>query len=439
MNRYPMCLLLMVVLLAQLPALAQELPLDAPTMGDEGTEETTARGTIEPPPADPKSEADSKPSGEKSKAFAGSDLLVGRSVKQPTGAKRFAIGLNVQFAPMNMVLGSQRDLLLDQTIAGACGSNAECKSAADENLDDALEAIAEIPDDQWNDLVTAATDKNAMQSQLNEMVAAGALSPTEAQAVSGMAGELPDGQLGDVLTGTRLLARQEATSVLVEPNMELNFSAISLNLRLPIAMVMFDSETKWNLGNLTLDLKFGYTFGSSAAAFGLGYGLSLYTPTGTPEAGAMALADLWFGPKFMHGYGAAAPFFVMGFDSYVLSLQAHGELVSQHHLFGGDDAKTAPPTHVLYGKYGAGLVILPHWPVSLIGEVNGLAPIVDAGPYDALFGIAGAQLELFFLKAALAVQMPIIAPAPKELGSIGGVSMGELASYSLIGRAAFCF
>jgi hypothetical protein len=32
-----------------------------------------------------------------------------------------------------------------------------------------------------------------------------------------------------------------------------------------------------------------------------------------------------------------------------------------------------------------------------------------------------------------------VAPEPEDLGSIGGVSLGELASYSIIGRASFVF
>ena len=157
----------------------------------------------------------------------------------------------------------------------------------------------------------------------------------------------------------------------------------------------------------------------------------------------MALADLWFGPKFMHGYFTAAPYFAMGFDSLVLSVQAHGEVVSQHYVLGEQsDVALAEqlPEHVLYGKYGAGVVLMPNWPLSLIGEINGLYPINDEGsPYNAIFGIAGVQFRLFWLKAALAGQFPIVAPEPEDLGAIGGVSLGELASYSVILRGSIAF
>jgi hypothetical protein len=378
-----------------------------------------------------------------SKAFGGSELLVGRFVKQPTGAKKFAVGLNIQFAPMNMVLGSQKDVFIDGTVAAACGDDAACEAAAEENMDAALGAIAEVPEDDWNALVNGVSSDQGLEQALAQAVASGAMTESDADSVQSFAGELPKDEAKAVLGATRLLAKQDATSVLVEPNMELNFSFMSVSLRIPMAMVIFEDETKWNFGNVTLDTKFGGSWGSSAAAFGIGAGLSLYLPTGTEEASSMALADLWFGPKFMHGYLTAAPYFAMGFDSYVISLQAHGELVSQHYVLGEQLEVTDSdqlPTNVLYGKYGAGVVVMPNWPLSLIAEINGLYPINDeASPYNAIFGIAGVQTKLLWLKAAVAGQFPIVAPEPEDLGAIGGVSLGELASYSIIARASFVF
>ncbi len=394
---------------------------------------------ISPEPK-PEKEQD-KPSS--SKAFGGSELLVGRFVKQPTGAKMFAVGLNVQFAPMNMVLGSQKDTFIDGTVAAACGGDAACQTAAEENMDAALGAIAEVPDDDWNTMVDAVSSDQGLEEALDQAVASGAITEADADSVQSFAGELPKDEASGVLGATRLLAKQDATSVLVEPNMELNLSFMSLSAKIPMAMVMFEDETKWNFGNVTIDTKFGGSWGSTAAAFGIGAGLSLYLPTGTEEASSMALADLWFGPKFMHGYLTAAPYFAMGFDSFILSLQGHGEIVSQHYVLGEQTNVAVAdqlPSHVLYGKYGVGLVLLPNWPLSLIGEINGLYPINDdSSPYNAVFGIAGVQTKLFWLKAAVAGQFPIVAPEPEDLGAIGGVSLGELASYSIIARASFVF
>ncbi len=432
------------VLLVAGNAGAQVVSADPGDSAPAVVEEKQPDGSIVMPDVSPEPKKEEKPDEPKSsKAFGGSELLVGRFVKQPTGAKKFAVGINIQFAPMNMVLGSQRDTLINGTVAAACDGDPACQAAAEENMDAALGAIAEIPEDDWNSLIDAASSDEGLEQALGQAVDNGAITEDDKTSVQSFAGELPQDQAKTVLGATRLLAQQDATSVLVEPNMELNFSFMSLSVKVPMAMVIFEEETKWNFGNITLDTKFGGSWGSSAAAFGIGAGLSLYLPTGSEEASSMALADLWFGPKFMHGYMTAAPYFAMGFDSYVLSLQAHGELVSQHYVLGEQVEVTAAdqlPTHVLYGKYGAGVVVMPNWPLSLIGEINGLYPINDdSSPYNAVFGIAGVQTKLLWLKAAVAGQFPIVAPEPEDLGAIGGVSLGELASYSIIARGSFVF
>jgi len=368
--------------------------------------------------------------------FEGSDLLVGRSVKQPTGAKRFALGVNVQFAPMNLVLSSQKDKFIDGTVAAACGSNAECQANAEANVDGAMMVINTIPEDKWNDLTDTASDDAKLSQGLDDLVAQGVINESDKGAVMGYTTALPEGEREAILGLTRELAKQEASSLLVEPNMEINFKYLSLNVRVPLAVMMFEEETKWHMGNLALDTKFGHIWGTNAAAFGLGYGASIYIPSGTSEAGGMATADLWYGPKFMHGYMAVDPYLAMGFDSLVVSLQMHAELVNQFYVIGDPGAL---PGSMIYAKFGGGLVFMPNWPVSIIGELNGMAPLKDADPYSALFAIGGLQLKLLWLKASAAVQFPLIAPKQEDLGSIGGVSLGELAAYSVIGRLAFSF
>ncbi len=368
--------------------------------------------------------------------FEGSDLLVGRSVKQPTGAKRFALGVNVQFAPMSLVLSSQKDSFVDGTVAAACGNDAACKASAEANVDGAMMVINTIPDDKWNDLTQTASDDTKLSQGLDDLVAQGVINESDKGAVMGYTTALPEEERKGILGLTRELAKQQATSLMVEPNMEINFKYLSLNVRVPLAVMIFEEETKWNLGNMALDTTFGHIWGTNAAAFGLGYGATIYIPSGTSDAGGMATADLWYGPKFMHGYMAVDPFLAMGFDSLVVSLQMHAELVNQFYVLGDTDSL---PGSVVYAKYGGGLVFMPKWPVSIIGELNGMAPLKDADPYSALFAIGGLQLKLFWLKASAAVQFPLIAPKQEDLGSIGGVSLGELASYSVIGRLAFAF
>ena len=361
--------------------------------------------------------------------FAGSELLVGRSVKPAGSAQLFSMGLAIQFAPMNMLLSSQKDTIINSGIDSACNGDAACEAAARENSDKAMDALGEIDDDQWTSIEGAATDEALLNAELEK---AGV--PAEGRdSVAKYMEQVPPEKRKDALSLSRQLAGQDATSVMVEPNLSLNFDLVSVDFRVPMALYMLESDTQWNMGNLTVNTKFGHIFGPDLAAFGLSYGLALYLPTGTDEAAAMGFADLFYGPKFFNQYLTAAPYLAMGFDLPGFSMQGHAELVSQHGVRGDPEHAS-----VMYGKYGGGVVLLPNWPLSLIGEVNGLYPIQNGDQYDALFGVAGVQLKLLWLKASLALQAPIKQPDEEDLGT-DEVSVEELAKFSIIGRASFTF
>jgi hypothetical protein len=365
--------------------------------------------------------------------FEGSELLVGRCVKQPASAKLISFGVNVQFAPVQMLLASQKDEIVSAGIDAACEDApdpAACRQAAQANADTAMTALATVSDDQWSTLEAAANDP----AKLDAALAQAGVPEDQRQDVVAYVDQVPADKRKDALGVAKLLGSQDVTSVMVEPNLEVNFKLLALSLKVPFAVMMLEDRDKWNLGNITLDAKFGHIFGSNLAAFGLSYGLSAYLPTGTNEANALGLSDLFYGPKFFHEYLTFAPYVALGFDLPGFSLQGHGELVSQHAVRGDPEF-----SNVLYGKYGVGFILLPNFPLSVIAEANGLAPISNAAPYSALFGVGGVQLKLIWLKASVAVQVPLVQPEKEEMSGLGGVDVGELASYSIIGRAAFSF
>ena len=94
---------------------------------------------------------------------------------------------------------------------------------------------------------------------------------------------------------------------------------------------------------------------------------------------------------------------------------------------------------VLFGKYGFGVTILPKFVVSVIGELNGLFPIKNADAYKALFVSGGLQFKLWVMKLSLAAQFPIVEPDSEDLGAIGGVDVGTLAKFNILGRLLFSF
>jgi hypothetical protein len=361
--------------------------------------------------------------------FSGTELLVGRSVKPSTGAERFTAGLTFQFAPMNVLLSSQKDTIVNAGIDAACNGDPVCTQAAKDNSDAALGIVGGLSDDEWSKIEAAAGDPAALDAEL-----ASAGVPEEQRKVVGdYAAAVPADKRKEALALSRQLAGQDVTSIAVEPSFALNFDLVSFTLRAPLALFMADGENSWNLGNVNLDTRFGHIWGD-VAAFGISYGLTTYFPTGSQDANSMGMANMFDAPKYFREYLSAAPYLAMGFDVPILSLQWHGELVNQFGV-----RENPVYTHVMYGKYGAGFVLLSGWPVSIIGEVNGLAPLKNADGYNAVFGLGALQLKLLWLTAALGVQAPLLQPDKKDMGTIGGMDVGEMASYTIIGRAALVF
>jgi hypothetical protein len=86
--------------------------------------------------------------GGDSKAFRGSGLFYGRSVKPPVGARRFAVGLDVAVAPMDIAYRIAGDRLRDEAIDRVCEGSADpaCRTTAAGYVDTAMDALAGIPD-----------------------------------------------------------------------------------------------------------------------------------------------------------------------------------------------------------------------------------------------------------------------------------------------------
>jgi len=365
--------------------------------------------------------------------FEGSELLVGRNVKQPKGAKKFAIGLNFQFAPVNMILGKLGDAAVDLVAEQVCaGQGDECR----QGLDTAVSVMNTMTDEQWDDVKKVLSGETSGET-LEGLKNKGVIDQGQYDAAAtynDKLEQLPADDVGKALDLTRAALTTKGTTYLFEPNLEINLKVLSLNLKLPLGMVSSDEDKRWYFGNIALDAKIGHAWGKDMAAFGLAGGLSIYAPTASKSASRMTAADLWFGPKFMHGYLTLAPFVSLGFHNKWISIQGHAELISQHQVYGD-----AGESWVAYMKYGGGLVLVPTWPISIIGEINGLTPFKNADAYNALFALAGLQLRIKFIKAALALQMPIVHGGESSLSGITGGEMSELARISLICRAAFIF
>ncbi|GEM_PF-2120614 len=383
--------------------------------------------------AGPAKDAD-KDEADENNAFKNTELLVGHGVKANSGSKMFSFGLTVSFAPLNVLLSSQKDTIINEGIADACkgaANPAQCQADAKASADAAMDALGSVPDSQWDEVSAAAGDMSKLS---NTLVEAG-LSQEQAGSVTGYVGKIPEGSRTNAVELSRQLASQEGSLFLVEPHMELNFQYVSMRTMLPLAALMFEDETDWVFGNLTLDLEFGSTWGGGVASTGLSGGLMAYLPTGSTKTAALAVTDLFQAPKYGYQYLTLAPYLAAGVDGTLASLQVHGAVVNSIPVRDTTGLET-----MTYLRWGTGVTLLQQYsPVAIIGEINGLTPLSNADVYDAIFAVAGLQLNLFIMRAAVAVQLPLVTPDSHAMSGIAGVDMGEMAKYSIIGRLMFSF
>jgi hypothetical protein len=373
------------------------------------------------------------PAAVRAEPFAGSELFVGRSMKQPAGAKLITTGINFEFAPMNLVLSSQKDAIVGSAIDQACARDpnpTQCRTNAKAYTDTAMKTLAGIPDSQWEQLTAAANDQAALNKLLNQ---AGITDPAAIQAVDKYVAQVPADQRTSALGLSRKLAQNDATNLQFEPFAELNLAPVQVSLGVPLVVTLFKHETQFNLGNINLDGRMGWAWDLGPVSAGVSAGLGVYLPTGMTGANGAAMADLFMAPKYLHNYLTVAPYVVAGLDVPAVTIQMHLQFLSQFGVRGSPAHKS-----VQYLQWGAGVVILPDFFLSIIGEINGLVPAQNSKAYKSIFAVGGLQFKIFVFKAGVAAQIPIV-KKEEDLGSIAGIDMGKMASFSILGRAAFEF
>lgn len=366
-----------------------------------------------------------------STAFGGADLLVGRTMKQPVTDKMFTVGIDVGAAPLDVGLSAGRDSVVNQAIAGVCGNALDpdgCRSLATS----AIKSLGNVSEAQWESVSAAAGSSPELQAALENV----GVSAANAEQIVKLADQRvsPESRrtLVDLVHKT-----QSGANILLDTFFDVNLAWVDVKVSIPFTIAHLDGETHVYMANVGLDAKTGYAWELGRVGVGLTGGVAMYFPSGHEGASAAQTADLFSSPKFAYGYLTVAPYVVAGVDFTWLTLQASAELDSMQGVRGNPDVSS-----VQFLRYGTGVVILPRlnpkWTVSAIGELNGLAPIRNAAPYDALFAVVGAQLRLHFLKLALAVQFPLVSHE-EQLGQIGGVNFGSLAKYYVLTRVAFVF
>ncbi len=429
--RNVVALLFVPAILALAPAAsAQEGP--PAIQGSAGLPDAQNPG-VKPNPNGPDAITPAEPAEEEHpmRAFGGADLLVGRTMKQPTGDRVFTVGLDFGVAPLDVGLSAGRDQLVSDAVNSACNGVADqatCKA----NADTALKSLGTVSDADWAKIKAAAGGDPATMVPLLE---AAGVSPADANQIAKLVSQTSPAQRQQVVD---LVHRtQSGANILFDPYIDVNLKWVDLKAEIPFTLAILNGSPKASMANVGLDVKSGYAWEWGPIGVGISGGVSMYFPTGMEGASAAQTADLFSSPKFAYGYLTVAPYLVTGVDFTWVTLQASLELDSMHGVR-GDPAFTS----IQYLRYGAGIVILPRltqkWTLSIIGELNGLVPLHNADPYNALFGVAGIQARLWLIKLAVAIQMPILSHQ-ESLGQLAGIDVGTMAGYYVLGRVAFVF
>ncbi|MBM4371872.1 MAG: hypothetical protein FJ098_09470 [Deltaproteobacteria bacterium] len=363
------------------------------------------------------------------KKFKGSELLIGHSVKPPKRAKLFSAGVDIQVSPFSAVLNSQKEAILGRAVDMAC-SGLDDPSVCEGNAGLAMEALSGITDDDWDLVDNNLTDTAILQQNLASL----GVAPEDQAAVVSYVDQIPVDKRSTAVGLARELSAKDATTLLLEPRVEVNTRHIFVAASFPMAIYMFPSSTDFASGNLALDLRYGLFWDLKKVGMALSFGLDLFLPSAMSDADAMAMANMLYGPKFYHRYLTPAPYMVWGLDATFLTLQLSTDIVPMIPVrdIGGRDP-------MIYGRYGAGLTFFPKYIFSVMGEINGIYPIHNAKGYAALFASGGFQLRVWRFKGSVAAQFPLISPDKSELGTVGGVDLGTLADFMLLTRLSFTF
>jgi len=369
------------------------------------------------------------------KPFRGSGLFYGRSVKPPVGSRRFAAGLDVAVAPMDIAYRIAGDQMRDEAINRVCegSTDPDCPTTAATYVDTALEALAQIPDSQW-DLIESAAGGDT--TGLDQALAAAGVAPDDRAAIIQYVEQVPGtpDEKRSAVRVARGVATNRGVNLLMEPWAEYNSKWIGVGLGIPFTLQIRDGNTSAHMANISLDVRSGGVWGDSVA-FGLTGGVTVYFPTGTSSIDQSAAADLFRAPKYMHRYLSFAPYLVLGVDlAQWWELQGHVELVTQHAVRGSPAVTSSQ-----YIKYGFGTVLLSRLFINLIAEINGVAPIHDADGMNAVFVGGGLQFRFWVMKLAIAAQGPVYQGGGSDNLSLAGVPIGTLSRFSVMARLAFAF
>ena len=367
-------------------------------------------------------------------AFDGDEPFVGRSPRRTVRSARLEIGVEGQMVPLNIVLSTSRSSLVQQGIALGCANSPvpDCVAQAQSVANQAIAVIDGLSDAALVRVEAAAANPSQLAATPR---AVGVTDPTQIKAVTDYIGKMPLGQRAAALALVCHVVDNQAADMRLEPFARLELPAIELRLGLPMSLgVSSGPGARFALGDLNLDAKVGWNFPGRHATFGIAVGLGLYLPTGSRNESPAVMADLFQASKYLRDYLTASPYVATGVDLKWVALEAYGEVAFQNRLRG-----STGPLSVQYLQYGTGLTLVPRFPISLVGELNGFQGIHNGAAYRSLFVVGGIRIRVWRMHLAVAAQIPVWDGAQENLGSYAGLDVGRLARYTILTRLSAAF
>jgi hypothetical protein len=340
-------------------------------------------------------------------AFEFGRLFSARSMQRPVGAEDFAFGVHFRIAPVRAVAKAQIDAL----------------KASHPELDTVLELAQEIDLDAVN-----AMSNDEIQAQFLSIQG---LSDAEKAQIQGIDFE----QARPVLSTLLEVARdpEDAMTFAILPYFRAQFDIVSVGIMLPLAGFSLGDETRFEVGNLTLDARAAHHF-ADRGMVGISYGLSMSLPTGMARADALALTDPLQGPYFLHEYIALEPYVAIGVDFRYFLFQAD---IGVSNLIGV--VGSARPDAMSYLRYGIGLVGTPGSIVAVTAELTGGVGLDNAAAFDSHAFTTGLRFSFAGIQPAVAVQFPIQEPGEPSQSVYGGLPFGSPARINVLAQLDMAF
>lgn len=340
-------------------------------------------------------------------AFELARLFSGPFIKASSDVEDVIFGIHFQIAPVRAVAKQVLD---------------DFKTQHPE-----IAPLMELAQDVDPDALASATDEQRKALFL----AVPGLSAEERAAIEGFdfAGQRDalDGLVG-IITDP-----EEAITFSLEPWVGINLDLVSISAVIPLAGFTLHGETTFEVGNVTVDARFGHHWGDDIAG-GLGYGVELALPSGTERADALALTNQLDAHRFLHSYLGVTPYVIGGLDLQFVLIQTSHRLT----ILSGVRDEPEPGTSVYYA-YGASLIGTPGDIITVSAEFDGLVPVFDAEAFGAHTFTGGVRFHFAGIRPGVAVQVPLATPSRGSLGRNSALSYGAVADVNVLVQVDFGF